>query len=161
VALATQEAIRDRVYALIEAITPTSLASDKFRRYRNEGGADFEAWAEANPAAALRRFQVREVGDDESPDVSNSDLEAVEIRYEIRIAYPQTHRYGAANAMDRDDVINQDWLKINAAIGIYGRNNFSSSHDCTPLGAVKTREQGAKVDYLVVRARYRYHRSTT
>jgi hypothetical protein len=161
VALATQEAIRDRVYALVESLTPTSLTADKFKRYRNEAGADFDAWAEKNPSACLRRFQVRETGSDEPPDVSNTDLEAVELDLTLRIAYPQTHRYGAANAMDRDDVMNQDWLKINAAIGIYGRANFSSSNDCTPLGAVKSREQGAAVDFLVVTARFRYFRSTT
>lgn len=159
-ALATAEAIRDRVYALIEALTPTSLAADKFRRYRNEDGADFDAWAEKNPAAALRRFQVREVGDDEMPLVSFVTQERVRVRYAIRVAYPQTHRYGAANGMDRDDVLNQDWLKLNYAIGIYGRAGFSSTNDCTPLGAVKTRESGGKIDYLVVAADFEYVRAT-
>lgn len=160
-ALATQEAIRDRVYALIEAISPSLLTPDKFRRVRNEAGADFAGWAEANPAAALRRFQVREVGEDLPPDVSNADLEAVEIQLSVSLAYPQSHRYGAANAMDRDDVMNADWKQINAAIGLYGRANFSSSHDCTPLGASKARETGAKVDFLVVTARFRYQRAIT
>jgi hypothetical protein len=158
---ATAENIRDRIYALIEALTPISLARDTFRRYRNEDAADFDAWAEKNPAAALRRLQVREVGDDEPPDVSSTTEEQVEVEFEIRIAYPQTARYGAANGMDRDDVLVEDWKRINFAIGMYGRGNFSGTNDCTPLGATKTREQGGKVDYMVVRARYRYSRSTT
>jgi hypothetical protein len=157
---ATAESIRDRIYALLEALTPDSLADVRFRRYRNEDDADFPAWAERNAAACLRRFQVREIGDDEPPLVSNVQVEVIETEFEIRIAYPQTHRYGAANAMDRDDVMNQDWKRINFLIGIYGRGNFSSSHDCTPLGAVKTRESGGKVDYLVVTARYQYQRAT-
>ena len=66
-ALATAESIRDRIYALIEALTPTALSADKFRRYRNESGADFDAWAEKTASGAFRRFQVRETGDDESP----------------------------------------------------------------------------------------------
>lgn len=156
--LATAEAIRDRIYTLIESQVPTTLSNDKFRRYRNEEGADFEAFAEKIGAAALRRVQVREVGADVPPDVSNTDFEGVEVEFEARIAYPQNHRYGPANAMDRDDVMNQDWLKLNAAIGIYGRANFSGTHDCTPLGCVKTREQGGKIDYLVLRARFRYYR---
>lgn len=160
-ALATVEAIRDRIYTAAEALAPASLSDVKFRRYRNEGGADFQDWAERNATACLRRVQVREVGDDELPDVSNTTEEAVEVQFDVMIAYPQTHRYGPNNAMDRDDVMNQDWLKLNYAIGIYGRGTFSGSSDCTPLGAVKTREQGAKVDYLVIRARYRYQRSTT
>lgn len=160
-ALATQEAIRDRVYALIEALTPSSLSATKFRRYRNEAGADFDAWSEKNPSGAFRRFQVRETGDDEPPDVSNTDLEAVELELTIRIAYPQTHRYGSANAMDRDDVINQDWKLINAAVGIYGRANFSLNCDCTPLGAIKERDTGIGVDYLNVVATFRYHRDVS
>lgn len=160
-ALATAEAIRDRIYTLVEAITPTSLTATKFLRHRNEGSADFDEWAEKNPAAALRRFQVREVGDDEPPLVSSVTQERVRVRYAIRVAYPQTGRYGSANGMDRDDVINQDWLKLNYAIGIYGRAGFSSTNDCTPLGAVKTRESGGKIDYLVVTADFEYVRSTT
>jgi hypothetical protein len=158
-ALATVEAIRDRVYTLVEALTPPSLERDRFRRYRNEGGADFTDWADANATAALRRFQVREVGDDELPETSNGTEERVRMRLEIRIAYPHTHRYGAANAMDRDDVMSKDWGKINAALGIYGRGSFTGAHDCTPLGCVKSREQGLKVDYLVIAAQFEYVRS--
>jgi hypothetical protein len=157
-ATATLEAIRDRVYTLIESLTPTTLSSDKFRRYRNEGGANFPDWAEANPAGAFRRFQVREVGDDELPDVSDTTTERVTATLEITVAYPQTHRTGPANAMDRDDVINQDWKSLNATVGIYGRGNFSSSHDCTPLGCVKSVERAGKVDLLVVRMRVEYLR---
>jgi hypothetical protein len=157
----TAAGIRDQIYTLIEALTPASLSADKFRRYRNEGDADFDAWAEKNPAASLRRFQVREVGDDEPPLTSSTIEERVRVRFEIRMAYPQNHRYGAANGMDRDDVINADWLRLNFAIGIYGRSNFSGTNDCTPLGAVKVRESGGKVDYLVVTAEYEHVRSTT
>jgi hypothetical protein len=92
--------------------------------------------------------------------VSNTTEERVKLRLRISIAYPQSHRYGGQNALDRDDVINQDWLKINAAIGIYGRANFSGGNDCTPLGAIKTREQGIKVDFLVVECEFEYQRST-
>jgi hypothetical protein len=158
---ATAENIRDRIYTLIEALTPVSLTGDKFRRYRNELEADFDSWAEKNPAGALRRFQVRQMGDDEPPDVSNTTEEQVEVEFAIRIAYPQSNRYGAANGMDRDDVMNEDWLRINFAVGVYGRANFSGTNDCTPLGGIKSREQGGKIDYLVVTARYRYQRSTT
>lgn len=160
-ALATAEAIRNQIATLLEALTPSNLSSTKFRQFRNEGDADFDSVMEKNPPAALRRFQVREVGDDEPPLVSNLATERVRLRVEIRIAYPQTHRYGPANGMDRDDVMNQDWRDINYKIGLYGRGNFSSTHDCTPLGAVKTREEGGKIDYLVIAADYEYLRSLT
>ena len=70
-------------------------------------------------------------------------------------------RYGAANGMDRDDVAKEDWKKIKQAIGANGRANFSSTHDCTPLGGERVRELGTKVDFSVIRVRYRYLRSTT
>ena len=159
-ALATAEAIRDRIYTLLESLTPTFDAT-KFRRYRNEGGADFVDWAEKNPAGAFRRFQVREVGSDELPHTSTVLEERVRTRFEIRIAYPQTHRYGAANAMDRDDVMNQDWLKLNYTIGIYGGGNFSGTNDCIPLGAIKSRDSGQGVDFLLVEMDCEYLRSTT
>lgn len=159
--LATAAAIRDRICTLFEGLTPTSLSGDKFRRYRNEESAAFDEAMEKNPAGALRRFQVRQVGDDELPLVSNVSEERVRVRFEIRVAYPQTHRYGRDNGMDRDDAMNEDWRSINFAIGIYGRQNFSGTNDCTPLGCVKTREQGGKVDYLVVTAEYEFIRATT
>jgi hypothetical protein len=160
---ATAESIRDRIYALIEAITPTYLSGDKFRRYRNELGADFDGWADKNQTGALRRFQVRQVGDDTAPETSNVSEETVRVEFEIRIAYPQTHRYGGANAMDRDDVMNEDWKLINGINGVtmYGRGNFTGSYDCTPLPATKSREQTEKNDMLVVRCTYIYVRQTT
>ena len=56
-ALTTAAAIRDRIAVLIEAITPDVLAADPFLRHRDEG--DFRGWVDVNPAASLRRFQVR------------------------------------------------------------------------------------------------------
>jgi hypothetical protein len=79
----------------------------------------------------------------------------------LRIAYPQTHRYGAANAMDRDDVMNEDWLKINAAVGVYGAANFTGAYDCIPLGATMEMERGFVVDFLVVNIDVEYLRSVT
>ncbi len=160
--LATAAAIRDQLHTLLEALTPTTDAVE-FRRYRNEGDGDFRAWVERNPAAAFRRFQVREVSADEEVFSSSTTQEHVRIRYEILVAYPQSHRYGAANAMDRDDVMNQDWKLINKAIGLYGRANLTTatvgSYDAIPLGATRAFERGAVVDLLVVSAEYEYLRS--
>ncbi len=158
-ALATVEAIRDQCCTLVEAITPTSLSSDKFRRWRNEGNADFVDAMEKNPTAAFRRFQIRQRGTDELPLVSDTTTERIELTLEWRGAYPQSARYGNANAMDRDDVINQDWKSINYKIGLYGRGNFSSTNDCTPLGATMEMDHGAGVDYLVLTVRFEYERS--
>ena len=157
--LATAEAIRDRVYTLMEALAVSG--APKLIRYRNEGGARFDDWAEKNPTACLRRFQVREVGDDAPPETTSASEEYIRLHLEIRIAYPQNHRVGPANAMDRDDMMNADWSLINSAIGIYGRANFSGANDCTPFGATKTREQGAVVDAMVVSAVFGYFRAVS
>lgn len=161
VSVATAAAIRNQGYSLLEAITPTYLSGDKFRRWRNEGGANFVDGTEKNPAGCLRRFQFRQIGTDDLPAVSDTTTERVTLQLELRVAYPQTERFGNANAMSRDDVLNQDWLKINAAIGIYGRGNFTSTYDCTPLGATMEMEHGSGVDYMVVMARFEYIRSIT
>ncbi len=166
-ALATAESIRDRIRSLLESISPASLTT-KLISARNEEAANFEEWCEKNPAAAFRRFQVREIGEDEPPLVSHFTVETVRVRYRIAVAYPQTHRYGPQNAMDRDDVMNQDWTKIKNAItgtGASARGNFASvtdgQYDCTPLAqSTKTREAGGKIDYLVILVDFEYTRGT-
>lgn len=160
-ATATLEAIRDRGYGLLEALTPTTLPRDKFRRYRNEGGADFRGWAEDNIPGALRRVQIREAGDETPPDVSDTVTERIRTTLEILIAYPQNARYGAANAMDRDDVMQQDWKSINLLVGIYGASNFSGSNDCIPLGCERNVERGTNIDFLVIRMRLEFVRAIT
>jgi hypothetical protein len=161
-ATATLEAIRDRLYSLVEAIAPTTHSDVKFRRHRAERDGNLMDWAEKTPAACLRRFSARHTGSDEIPLVSNTTTETLRTVAELRVAYPQNHRYGAANALDRDDVIEADWGKINRAVGIYSRSNFTTSsdgsYDCTPLGGEKEVERSAGVDYLVVRLTYEYQR---
>jgi hypothetical protein len=159
--VATLESIRDRCYTLVESLTPTSLNRDKFRRYRNEEGADFMDWAEKKPDAAFRRFQIREVSDDEPPQVSDTVYERRRATLQITIAYPQTARTGRNNAMDRDDVMNEDWLEVDYNVGYASRRNFYATHDCTPLGATRSFERGQKCDFLIIRASFEYLRRLT
>lgn len=156
---ATPAAIRDRNIQLIEWVDPVSLTSTRFRRFRNEGGGDFrDAMLKAAPGA-FRRFQVRDVGHDEPPTVSNTVHEEHRLTLEYVIAYPSTHRYGPDNALDRDDIIDEDWDYISFNIGICGRVNYSGTYDCTPLGCTKEIERGEVCDFLVIRAEYLYQRA--
>lgn len=159
--LATVETIRDRVIALIEGLTPSAPASTRFRRYRHEGNGDFRAWATVDPIAAFRRFQARDVGVDDVVVVSNMDYDHRELTLEIVIAYAQDNRSGARAALDRDDAMDADWHKIDYVVGIYGRANFSGSHDCTPLGLSKRIEREGSVDFLVLTGRFHYWRSSS
>ena len=168
-ALASLDQIRDRLLTLVESLTPAAPATPKFLRHRAERDGDLIDWAEKNPAACLRRVSAREVGQDEPPTVSNMTEERVTSVLDVRIAYPQTHRYGADAARDRDDVMRADWKKIKYAIsgdGGAARGNFSTatdgSYDCTPLPATMEIERGnAGVDYLVIRFSAEHVRSTT
>lgn len=151
--LATAAAIRDRIATLVTAIVPASSSGDRFRQFRDEMQADFSAFVESNPLA-LRRFQVRNDGTDIPPDVEPGDVSRRTVTFAVRVSYPLTHRFG--NGRSRDDAIDEDWRKINYAIGIYGRANFFGGHDCTPIGATKMVERVGKSDVLVVMALFTY-----
>jgi len=160
VALSTASAIRDRARVILAAIDPVSLLGDRFRDFRNEGTADFREWAEANAPGAFRRYQIRDVGTDEMPLVSNTVHELHRMTLEVVVAYPQSHRYGDDNAMDRDRVIDEDWDYICFNLGHTGRVHFFSGHDCTPLGFTsKTVERGDVCDFLVAEFEYEYQRA--
>ena len=158
-ALSTVADIRDRVRTLIAQVDPVSLTDRRFRDGRHEYGADFRAWAEKNVPGSFRRYQVRNVGTEDIPEVTNMDFREQRLTLEILVAYPQDHRAGRDNAMDRDDLIEEDWDYIDFNIGLCGRGNFYTTHDCTPLGATKEIERGAVCDFLVIRAEYLFKRA--
>jgi hypothetical protein len=157
----TVAAIRDRIVACIEAITPEMQASPRFRAYRQEGPGDFVAWAEQQPAAALRRFSVRSFAAPTEPSVSNTDVERVRVVFEVSIAYPQSHRYGAQNALDRDDVAQDDRDLIRNAIGLNGGANFVSPYP--PATFIESQPavllQGASCDFHILRQTMEFART--
>lgn len=159
-ATTTPEAIRDRAIAVIESLVPTTDRSLGFRSYRNEGGADFQAWAEAHPASAARRFQVRADGATETPPVSNTDVEEHRCTLRILVAYPQSHRWGTGAALDRDDVLDQDAFSIDKALGMLGAANFTSPHpDATWIeGSPVSRIVGGACDFVELTLTYLYWR---
>lgn len=138
-----------------------NLIRDKFRKYRNEGGADFIAWAEQNPGSAFRRFQVRDNGEDSIVEVSNMDFDERRVTFRITIAYPLNARTGPDQALDRDDVMDDDFHSIDFLVGIYGRQNFSGTNDCTPLGLTKSVIRGDACDFLELEGTYIYKRTSS
>lgn len=161
-ATTTEEAIRDRIIAVIESLTPTFDAASRFRAYRNEGGADFLGWCDANTRAAWRRFQVRGVGDDEPPAVSNLDVEQRVYRVRLLVAYPHDHRAGRDGALDRDDVMRADQHTIERAIGWAGGANFTAPYpDACWMQAEHFVERvpGATVDVLEMRLGFMFYRA--
>jgi len=160
----TAESIRDRAIAVVGALVPRSLAGgvgNRFRAYLNEGSGDLVKWASSNPAGAFRRFQVRTTADAAS-NVSNADFEERSVTLVVTIAYPHTSRTGPGDALDRDDIIDEDFKLIDFNLGVYGRVNFSPPDpDATPLGATDAIVRGDSVDFLVVEAVFTYQRLTS
>lgn len=149
-AAAIREFVADSVAGLV--------AFPSFRRHRD--GEDFRRWAEANPAAALRRFQVRIMRTDEAPDVSNTSHETGIADLELVIAYPVSARHGRDNALDRDDAAKADHDAIETAIGRRAWSGFiGTDHDAEWLSGEYKRERGRSVDFLVITQRMRYRRA--
>ncbi len=149
----TPESIRDRMIAVISALTPASDSGVPFRAYRNEGGADFQRWADLNPSGARRRFQVRTAGLTSAPAVSDTLVEEHQVEVTILVAYPQTGRDGNDQALDRDDTADADQFQIDRACGMLGKANFSSPHpDATWIeGVPGERVLGEVCDFVELR----------
>lgn len=156
----TAATIRDHITRLIALLVPSVLERDRFVAYRNEGDGDFVAFAQAAGAGSFRRYQVRTTGQVRPPDVSNTDVEALLLDVEILVAYPQTHRGGAQNALDRDDVMASDQVQLENAVGLNGYANFNGIGGNAPASWVNgatARAIGDGVDFLVIRQTMRYH----
>jgi len=83
----TAAAIRNQIIAVIEALSPLVVATP-FRHYRQEGAANFVAWAELQAAAAFRHFQVRHEPTGGAPSISNTDYEEKTATFSLLVAYP-------------------------------------------------------------------------
>lgn len=156
-ATTTKSAIRDRMIAVISALVPSSLSDTLFVPYRNEDDGNIKPWCETNPAAALRRFQVRTVVDAagyKPVAVSNSDLEENYGVFVVTVGYPKNARAGDVDgaALGRDDLIDEDRRMIEKAIGLDGAANFTpATADATYREHLPTIEAGSACDFLVIR----------
>lgn len=157
----TADLVRDRIIVVIESLTPAILSKDRFRRYRNEEGANFQKFCEAHPESMLRRFQVRDLGDDPAPLVTNCSIDEKMITFVILVAYPQTDRTGDKGALDRDTAMSRDMHAIKFAVGLQGRANFAPPNpDATwRTDFPSPRVVGKGVDFLQIRQTMSFMRS--
>lgn len=163
-ATTTAAAIRDRAIAVIKALVPTSDEKLRFTPYQNELGADFRKAMLDHPPGAHRMFQVRTSGRDRGIEVTNEDVEEHWLELEVVVAYPQDHRWGPENALDRDDVMDQDQHMIEDAIGWRGSANFTTLTNADAcwrdsLSAADPWERVDGVDFLVIKQLFSYYRS--
>lgn len=161
----TMTALRDYMIALVKAIQPAKLAETDdvdFVPYRNEGAGDFIDWAEDNPQAAFRRFQIRDTGESSVvPDVNNTDIVGKWVDFEVIVSYPQTLRAGDDAALARDALMTDDERLIDNVIGLQGYPNFvgGSVPNASLTEQRARRVVGKGVDFLVVTLTYHFYRT--
>jgi hypothetical protein len=156
----TAAAIRDAMIALVEGLTPTTLASDRFLAHRE--GLDFRTASEANPPACLRRFSIRTTGTVSPPTVTNTDVEWVETDLECVIAYAPNGRHGAKFLTDLDDAIEHDLRQIEHTIGTNGYAFYAQATAGATVTTVdSTREDGGPVTFAVLNLHAGFYRDQT
>lgn len=150
----TFEAVRNSQFDAIEGITPSSLDYAKFAKHRAE--QDFRTWCEENPQACFRRVSIVNLFDYEPPQISNTDVEFVEGREEIVIAYPMDYRYGGDAMRDMRDIINEDMYDLDNVLGHRGTGNYTDAHAVLRSEMV---EEAEGVLFLTLGYVFRFNRS--
>ena len=118
-AATTSAAIRDVMATAVKALTPSLHGDIKFRAHdqRSMAGTDFQLWCDKNPTASYRRFSITDDGTEQTTGASNTDVDWVETEYELAVAYPRDHRYGAQQKIDAFDVMASDRNQLSYAVG--------------------------------------------
>ena len=153
-ATTTFEAIRATQISVVEALTPTLQSNVKFLVSRAE--SDFRLWSVENPQACFRRFSVVDLFDYDAPAVSNTDVEWVEGREEIIIAYPEDFRYGGDNFRDLRDLVRSDQYQIDNSLGHRGTGNYTDAHAILETASI---EDDDAVSFLTLSYLFRFYRS--
>jgi hypothetical protein len=122
----TFEAVRSTQLSLVEGLTPTLLNTVKFVRHRSE--QDFRLWCTENTQACFRRFAIVDLWEYEPPQVTNNDVEFVEGRQDVLIAYPEDFRFGGDNLRDLRDLMRADQYLIDNSLGHRGTGNYTDAH---------------------------------
>jgi hypothetical protein len=152
----TGAAIRDAMIALVEAITPSTHAGDKFIAHREV--QPLRDWAEANPGGCLRRFSIRSTGQPRPAPVSTTLVEETSDTFEIVVAYPTDGRQGEDWLLDLDDAIESDQTSIHKTIGPPGYASLTATATVIHEDPF-TREDGSPVTFGVIRYRVDWYRS--
>jgi hypothetical protein len=165
-ATTTAAAIRNRAIVVIKAIAPTSDTQLRFIPWDNPAGADFREAMRAYPSGSTRQFQVRWTGRDVGTEVTNEDYKEQIVELEVVVAYAADHRFGAANALDRDRAMDEDRHAIEAVIGVTGSANFTAAtgadacwREATNLDQLIERYPKDGIDFLVIKQAMSFFRA--
>lgn len=149
--------IRAEIIARIEAIDPSTHGGSRFVPYTPDAALsdDLRTWAEANPGACLRRFDVEAAGDTDEVAVSWVTAEQVTESATIVVAYPNDNRFGGRGPLL--ELIAADLAEIDHYAGTRG---FSvDPFTATIVASDTAREDGASVLFGVIPLRVTYWRS--
>lgn len=133
--------IREDRRNIVESLNPAQLNKVKFREYNRDG--DFREWAEANPAACFRRFQIRDLATYEIPLISDMVAEEVQTQFEVIVAYPADGRFGSDIVNGLEDAIRSDQVRIESRIGAMSNANYPSGLNLFQLASVEIEREGA------------------
>jgi hypothetical protein len=146
--------IRDVMVQQLQALIPPSHSEQRFDLHRVED--DFDAWVESQPTACFRRFELVSNLDYDIVGTTEGFVDTFRQSLTLSLAYPrQMARYGAANRRALDDVIDQDFLLVEGAIG--RRSNASwpqGLHSSQFLSMQPVRLDGAWIVRLVYEIQY-------
>ena len=141
---------------LVQALTPTTLSSDRFLAHR-EGG-DLRTWAEAHPTACLRRFSIRNLGDCAPAVVSDTRVEETSDTFEVVIAYAPNGRHGPNFLTEVDKAIESDQTQVHKTIGPPGYASLTATATVMHQDGF-SREDGNGVTFSVIRYAVAWYRS--
>lgn len=131
-AATTSAAIRDVMITAVQALTGTVRADVKFRPHdqRSMAGTEFQLWCDKNPTGAFRRFSIVDDGNEQPVGASNTDVDRVQLEYELIVAYPRDHRYGAQQKLDAFDVMKSDLNQLAYAVGYRAFATLDAANAC-------------------------------
>lgn len=151
----TVASVRDELGAAVRNLTPDSLAHVKYRAHDNR--QDFRDWCNANPQAAFRKYQIRDVGSVAGGEVYDAQQTWHVTELECVVAYPRDYRYGTQALHDLSDVL---WEDLNALDNAIGTNSASGATTATITTLSKDTEEGAACVFAVLRLQTEFWRST-
>jgi len=109
----TLEAIRDSLITALRAITPASLAQEKFDRSPTR--TPLRSWATGD-SSCLRKFEIVPTSTPEPVGVHGASETRLHQELTVTIAYPASFVYGDQDIDDMRDVIDADARKVRDAL---------------------------------------------
>jgi hypothetical protein len=148
--------------AAVVAITPTTPLLDREQEFGEfHDSMDFRDWVQANPDSCTRMFSIADMFDDDPVEISDAVADLQPIRCEVLVGYQNDFKYGANKLRDLENVIREDYRKIELALGIHGQANYTVGCTIKEDGTPFDVEVYDGVSVLVIPYLCRFYQSTS